>query len=580
MVENSHSDPFPTLRERAEEVLRRRSEEVQEIPPEELQGLVHELGVHQIELEIQNEELRRAQAELSLSRDAYLDLYDLAPVGYLTLSEKGLILRANLTLATMLGVDRGALAGQRLSQYILDLDQDAYYLYRRQLFAGQGPHSWELRVRTVAGRVIWVGGEAVLRRDDQGELGCFLALADITERKLVEEALQRTNDRLKSLREIDEAVLAAKSPASIAEAALSRLCYLTNCRRASLSLLDLDAQRATLLAAVGAGVEESDDEALDPEPVWLPPLRRGEPFVWSDSSPSAAVSRGASKLADGIRAVARVPLRSGDELVGSLNLHFAEPHELVGEVTEGASEAARPLAVAIRQAQLYESARQAREQLRDLARYLQVAREEERKRLAYEVQEEFGQTLAALNMDLAWLARRLPVGATELTARASRMAQILNDTLQTVKRISAELRPGLLDDLGLVPAMEWQVGQFRERTGIACSLRVGDGGIPLKGSLATAVFRIFQETLTNVAWHSGASVVRVSLDITEQEIELTVIDNGQGLSEGEASDPASLGLASMRERAGRWGGDLQIWGTPGRGTRMQLRLPLQGDPAP
>jgi signal transduction histidine kinase len=131
----------------------------------------------------------------------------------------------------------------------------------------------------------------------------------------------------------------------------------------------------------------------------------------------------------------------------------------------------------------------------------------------------------------------------------------------------------LLDDLGLAAAIEWQAQEFAERTGMHCELHLGDEDIALDQDLATAIFRIFQETLTNVVRHAEATVVGVRLENRPEELVLTVWDNGKGLTQSEVTDPKSLGLMGMRERARTWGGQVVFEGVPGRGTTVTVRMP-------
>ena len=180
-----------SLRQRAEEVLRRNPEEVREMPVGDIQDLVHELQVHQIELEMQNEELRRIQREMESARDRYLDLYDFAPVGYVTLSEKGIILEANLTVATMLGVERGHLIKGPLTGLIIREDQDTYYLHRRKLFETHQPQACEIRMTRGDGSQFWALIEARMAVGGEGEVVCRAAISNITERKRAEEQLQQ-----------------------------------------------------------------------------------------------------------------------------------------------------------------------------------------------------------------------------------------------------------------------------------------------------------------------------------------------------------------------------------------------------
>ncbi|MBI4763973.1 MAG: PAS domain S-box protein [Deltaproteobacteria bacterium] len=188
-----------TLRRKAEERLQKQSPAPKSETPEETGRLLHELQVHQIELEMQNEELRRAQEDLETTRDRYFDLYDLAPVGYLTISEKGMILEANLTAAQMLGSDRSRLAGQPLSRFIFQDDQDTYYLNLKQLFRNQVPLTFELRMHRGDGRPFWVQIKTRIAPNSEGAPVWRVTLSDITERKRVEEDLLQSKNQLRIL---------------------------------------------------------------------------------------------------------------------------------------------------------------------------------------------------------------------------------------------------------------------------------------------------------------------------------------------------------------------------------------------
>ena len=167
--------------------------------PAVLRKTVHELQVHQIELELQNEELRRTQVELDAARSRYFELYDLAPVGYCTLTDKGMVLEANLTAATLLGVARSALVGRALSTFVLDADQDVYYRHRRQLAATGAPQACDLRMLRVQADPFWARLEAISSLEAGGAHGWRLVIIDIDERKRAEVALERANQDLLDL---------------------------------------------------------------------------------------------------------------------------------------------------------------------------------------------------------------------------------------------------------------------------------------------------------------------------------------------------------------------------------------------
>lgn len=195
--------PEQTLRKRAEEIARKKSAQMPEnqelLSPEDARQLLHELRVYQIELEMQNEELRETQAKLETSRARYFDLYQMAPVGYVTLSEQGLILEANLTAATLFDVSRGALIKKPISNFILAGDQDIYYRHRRLLFETNAPQVWELRLLKKNAAPLWVQFEATVAHEGDGTPICRVAMSDITKRRLAEEALGQIHEKLEQL---------------------------------------------------------------------------------------------------------------------------------------------------------------------------------------------------------------------------------------------------------------------------------------------------------------------------------------------------------------------------------------------
>jgi PAS domain S-box-containing protein len=220
--------------------------------------------------------------------------------------------------------------------------------------------------------------------------------------------------------------------------------------------------------------------------------------------------------------------------------------------------------------------KRAEEALRALSERLQAVREEERARIAREVHDEVGQALSALQMDTAWLTKKLESlrgERAELSAKLRSMAALIETTHDSVQRIATELRPGILDELGLEAAVEWWVRDFEQRTGIACRIRSDLKDARLDPDRSTAVFRILQEALTNVARHAGATQVQIRLSADPETLRLEVRDNGRGISEDRIADARSLGLLGMRERARSFGGDIAVHGEPGHGTTVTLTVP-------
>ena len=218
--------------------------------------------------------------------------------------------------------------------------------------------------------------------------------------------------------------------------------------------------------------------------------------------------------------------------------------------------------------------RRSKDELRDLGAAAHAAREQEMARIARELHDELAQSLTALQMDVAWCRERADGGEAPLTARLARMEALLKQTVAATRRIAADMRPLMLDDLGLVPAVEWLVDGFTQRNGIPCELAVSIGELDLPKAHATAVFRIVQESLSNVAKHARASRVQVTIERNGTQVTLSVRDNGAGFSLGDPRKPNSYGLLGLRERASLLGGEASITSAPGEGTWVRILLPV------
>ena len=212
------------------------------------------------------------------------------------------------------------------------------------------------------------------------------------------------------------------------------------------------------------------------------------------------------------------------------------------------------------------------EQLRNLAAHLLSVREEERARISREVHDELGQSLTAVKMDLAWLAGRLPRSNGQMLKRIRSALRLTDTIFQSIRRISTELRPAVLD-LGLAAAVDWQVQEFQARSGIQCKVRLLTREV-VASNASTAMFRIFQETLTNVARHAKATRAEVVLQKQRDRLVLLIRDNGRGFDQASPSLSKSLGLLGMRERAAILGGRVNISSAPGKGTTVTAWIPL------
>ena len=225
---------------------------------------------------------------------------------------------------------------------------------------------------------------------------------------------------------------------------------------------------------------------------------------------------------------------------------------------------------------LVRTLQESRNQLRQLAAHIEAVREQERSEVAREMHDELGQMLTVLKMDMETLGAR--ISENERREELLRRVEVVKGHIQTsvgwVKRISARLRPGVLDHLGLGAAIEWQASDFQSRTGIKCVVKGLPDWLHLDAPRSTAAFRILQDVLSNAAQHSGCREVQISIRLDKNQLAMSVKDDGRGIPKSRIEDPASLGLASMKERALLLGGSVRVHGSPGKGTTVTLRLPM------
>jgi signal transduction histidine kinase len=231
--------------------------------------------------------------------------------------------------------------------------------------------------------------------------------------------------------------------------------------------------------------------------------------------------------------------------------------------------------------QAEEKVRQALGQLRELTQQVEMVQESERKRIARELHDEFGQLVTALRQDLTWLSRQhSQTGddkqADAFASRLESMKKLVETLGQSTRRSASSLRPSVLDDLGLVPALQWQARDFQERTGLECEIRLSPDVTQWQfdDNTATAFFRIAQELLTNIIRHAHAQHVQISLAVDDGVLAMVVTDDGKGITEKDLAKRASFGLRGIRERAALIGGEVTIDITQHKGTTVTLRVPL------
>ncbi len=402
---------------------------------------------------------------------------------------------------------------------------------------------------------------------------------EMAERTNAEERLRLYTHRLETLHAIDWAILPAQSPQAIAQAALQLIRQLVPFRRASIMTFDFAVGEAEIWATetnlptdLHAGMRISLAEFLG-----IDTLRQGRPFLVHDlrelEKPAPLYQH---LLKDGIRSYMSMPIIVQTDLIGTINI---APQQLGGFAPEHidiAREVAAQLAVAIQNLRLFEQVRVGRERLQRLSQQLVRTQESERRKIARELHDEIGQSLTAAQLNLQVL-----IGITdlsELPARLEDSLALIDRVLQQVRTLSLDLRPSMLDDLGLVPALRWYVNRQAERAGFSVELHMDQTPERFPPDLETTCFRIAQEALNNIVRYAQAKNVVVELHQRDTILHLTISDDGVGFDVAAALRRAatgrSLGLVSMQERAVLLGGMIQFDSAPDRGTTIFVELPL------
>ncbi|MCW8850719.1 MAG: sensor histidine kinase, partial [Melioribacteraceae bacterium] len=214
------------------------------------------------------------------------------------------------------------------------------------------------------------------------------------------------------------------------------------------------------------------------------------------------------------------------------------------------------------------------ERLRNLARYMNNVREEERKNFAREVHDNLGQKLTALNLDISWIKQNIPKELAELSKQFDPVLELINQSIITVQKISTELRPGILDDLGLINAIQWQSNEISRRTELNFSLNLYKHELELDDNVKTAIFRVYQEALTNIVRHAEANNVLVNLLIKENNLIFEIIDDGKGISESDINEFTSYGIIGMRERIASIDGEI-FFSKLEKGTKLKIKVPIK-----
>ena len=470
----------------------------------------------------------QAQNEVAESENRLRTIFDSEPECIKLVGKKGELLDMNPAGLAMIEADNlEQVKGKLIINIVTPEYQKQFAELSDLVFEGKSG-KLEFEIQGLKGRSRWVETNAVPFRNTNGEIISLLGITrDITEKRKIEIALRQNEEKYRTL---------------VEQAADAIALY-----DASGKLLDTNTGATNLLGytkgeLVGMHLNEilTDDE-LKINPVRYDVLQQGI---------STIKQRGMRKK-DG--SIVETEVRS-QQLPDGRFL------SVIRDLTERI-EKERELTAS------YES-------IRKLTGHIQNIREEERTHIAREIHDELGQQLTVLKMDVSWVRKKVGSSDQLLQDKLNDLIIMLDETVKSVRRISSDLRPSILDDLGLVAAMEWQLGEFEKRSSINTGFIHSGDDLQLPDSIRTALFRVFQESLTNIVRHSEAEFVTVSITIEDSNLILSISDNGKGFDMHKAAEKKTLGILGMKERITMVGGEYKIESLLDKGTEVIVQIPL------
>jgi len=524
------------LRVRAEKLLAAGGTDLRQMSPDDVLKLAHELQVHQLELEMQNEELRRAQETITETENRYADLYDFAPVGYVTLDPQGLIVEVNLTGARLLGAPRNLLRQKPFILFVAPGYRQAFHAHLRRLPAGGAPQSCELELSPQQGPPCAVSLESLAMVEAGGKIIQYrTAITDITWRRNAEDALRRSEEKLRLLYE--------KAPLGFQS--LDEDGIIREVNQAWLDIMGYSRQEV-----IGRWFGD-----------FLPPdyfERIPERFACLKGTGEVNNLDFEMVRKDG----AQITVSFYGRVVLDDQGRFVRTHCMFQDVT------------ARKQAE--EEIVRKSDQFRALAARLAEVEEAERQHLARVLHDQVCQSLTALGLTLTLLQTQMPrKTAAALRGRLADALTLVEQTGETIRDVMVELRPPMLDDYGLLSALHWYAAEFSGKTGIDVNIQGSEAAPRLGAPVELALFRIVQEAMANVAKHARATRVELAEEEDNGTVRLVIADNGVGFDQERLGQPEGRhrwGLMTMDERAAAAGGRCRIESQPGQGARVVVEV--------
>lgn len=530
-------------------------------------------------------ERKRAENELLMSEERYRSLIQQAADGIAVLDKWLDIIEANPAVCEISGYNLEELTGLNVKTLIPTGDLIVKPLALDRLFAGEIVRE-ERRFFHKNGSLIDV--EVSSKQLQDGNIQVIVR--DITKRK-------ETEKRERFIASLLDLFVRKESKREYLDAVVQLIQELTHCRCIGIRLvndqgyipyesytgfstefwklenmLSLNKDICACVRIINRQVEPQDKSVLTPDGSFY--INNSLKFIKRLSEKELARFRG-NCIKTGFLSIAIIPINYRSKPIGLIHLADERQEMVPFKIIQSLESVAPLIGEAILRFDSEEELRNSREQLRGLFANLQSAREQEKKQIAQELHDEFGSILTGLKVDLSWLKQKIPEEEALLKEKMEGDLDLVSSAIKKVQRISSELRPLVLDHLGLTAAMEWQLKQFANRSGIQWDISIDTESTNFDMDFSIAVFRIFQEVLTNIIRHAEATKINVDMKERDGYLILDIIDNGKGIPEEKLSDHNSFGLMGMKERTQYLGGDLEIKGIINKGTTVTLKIPMK-----
>lgn len=490
-------------------------------------------------LEDRNEELIETQQKLFLSRDKYFNLFDFAPIGYMTIDEHGLIKDSNIRIAEMLIISRIDIIDKNLTDFISEESLEEYTSFGQKLMNTTTKQSCELIMLRTNGEKFNALLDGISEFEGQN-VKFLIAFVDITDRVKAQSALKESEAKH---RLVSGMVSDFVYSGTINQKGEITYKWLSGAYR---KILGYSFEEIIKNSNLIQSIIHPDD--INKVKQNLKNLFQNKPAV--NEYRIITKENDICWLRDYVKPEYDEKKSTVLGIIGGVQ-DITENKKYINELNES------------------------HQRLRNLTTKLELSLEEERKKIAIEIHDNIGQLLTALTLDLSWLMKKVPDDREDLNIKLDEMYELINKTSDMVSMVTSQLRPTILDHFGLIPALQWQAEEFKKRSNIDFDFNYPEEHPEFDEITSIVVFRTFQEALTNIIRHSKADFVEIDLSIKENFLKLQVTDNGIGINQDQINNPNSFGLMGIKERANSIGGSFNVFGNNDSGTTLEVLVPLK-----